>query len=211
MTINATSETYTNKYARFANSGPAKWLLQQTTTGIIIHWVFQGILYADHTERWFKIGLDLILTLALGLLFSAWMGPFSAWVLAFLCAHTINFILNAQLWVLLKHYGLVRNRYEDFEIYIHNFSQRLEQQPSIQYAAVYGSYVRGEWKPSSDLDVRLVRKPGLINGLTACYFLMVERTRAFFQRFPLDIYVADSFDSLERLRIDESPLVLSET
>lgn len=211
MTISSNAKTHTNKYAKSADGGIAKWLLEQTATGCVIHWVFQGILYADRTERWFKIGLDLILTLILGLFFSGWMRPVSAWISAFLCAHTLNFIFNAQLWVLLKHYGLVRNSYQDFETYIEAFRKRVERQPSIQYAAVYGSYVRGEWKPSSDLDVRLVRRAGLLNGLVACWFLMVERTRAFFRRFPLDIYVADNFESLERLRIDEAPLVLRET
>jgi len=80
----------------------------------------------------------------------------------------------------------------------------------MQYVAVYGSYVRGEWKPSSDLDVRLVRRAGFVSGLRACWFLLRERTRAFWMRFPLDIYVADGFASLERLRLDEAPLVICE-
>jgi len=201
-------ETYTNKYAKSAAGGPIKWLLQQTAVGCVIHWIFQGILYADRTERWFKIGLDVVLTLAFWLLFLPRMQSVTAWIMAFLCAHTINFIFNAQLWVLLKHYGLVRNSYQDFETYIRDFTVRVNAHDSLQYVAVYGSYVRGEWKPSSDLDVRLVRRAGFLNGLRACWFLMCERTRALFTRFPLDIYVADGFASLERLRLDEAPLVL---
>lgn len=199
---------HTNKYAKSVARGPIKWLLQQTAVGCAIHWVFQGILYADPTERWFKIGLDLFLTVAFWTIFAPRMQSWTAWIVAFLCAHTVNFIFNAQLWVLLKHYGLVRNSHQDFETYIRDFTVRVKTHNALQYGAVYGSYVRGEWKPSSDLDVRLVRRAGFLNGLRACWFLLCERTRALFMRFPLDIYVADGFASLERLRLDEAPLVL---
>jgi len=172
--------------------------------------MFQGLLYADPTERWFKLALDAVLTLAFWLIFAPWLSGPTAWIAAFLCAHTINFLFNAQLWVLLKHYGLVRNSYQDFEEYIRDFGTRVNAEKSMQYVAVYGSYVRGEWKPSSDLDVRLVRRAGFVNGLRACWFLLRERTRAFWMRFPLDIYVADGFASLERLRLDEAPLVICE-
>jgi len=57
-------QTYTNKYAKSAAGGPANWLLQQTFVGCTIHWVFQGLLYAVPTERWFKLALDAVLTLA---------------------------------------------------------------------------------------------------------------------------------------------------
>ena len=66
--------------------------------------------------------------------------------------------------------------------------------------------VRGEWKETSDLDMRLVRRPGVRNGLRACWFVMKERTRANMRRFPLDVFLLDDFSRLDRLRHDEQAL-----
>jgi hypothetical protein len=49
---------------------------------------------------------------------------------------------------------------------------------------------------------------GLANGIRACWFALKERTRAFFSGYPLDVYVLDSERPLDKLRADESPIVL---
>jgi predicted nucleotidyltransferase len=178
-----------------------------------VHWVFQGMLYMDRTERLFKLGLDLILTALLWILLSPLLGLSWAWALlvAFLLAHTLNFLFNGQMWVVLKHFHLVRNSRSEFEDYLSQLAQRIQAEPSIERAAAYGSLVRGEWHESSDLDLRLVRKPGLRNGLRACWFAMRERTRALFRRFPLDVFLLDDPSRLGRMREDESALELLET
>jgi predicted nucleotidyltransferase len=73
---------------------------------------------------------------------------------------------------------------------------------------VYGSLTRGELRPTSDLDVRLIRRPGLVNGLRACWFVLRERTRAHLTGFPIDFLVLDSPRLLKRMRPDEPPLVI---
>jgi hypothetical protein len=161
----------------------------------------------DRTERVFKIGIDLILTIILGSLLSLVSGISWIWavVLGFLVAHTLNFLFNGQVWVVLKHFDLVSHSQAEFEQYLRLLSERVRAEPSIQWAAAYGSLVRGEWHEHSDLDVRLLRQAGFWHGLRACWFVVAERTRALLSTFPLDMFVLDGSGKLAKLRSDEQP------
>jgi len=159
---------------------------------ILSSWIFQGILYMDKTEKIFKLSLDIIFTF----IFVA----FGINVLtSILIAHTLNWIFNGQIFVTCKNLKIIKTPKEKFENYIERLKNRAKDEPSIIWVGVYGSLVRGEFKETSDLDVRIIRKAGIINGLRACIFVMRERTWATFNRFPLDIYVGDSFKFLEKM------------
>lgn len=195
-------------YAKFKSRAIRK-LLEYPFVAVVMHWTFQSLLYMDPTERWFKLALDLVLAVPLGLGLSVWVHPIVAWWAAILVAHTMNFLFNGQLWGVLKHYGLVRHTPAGFDTYVQGFCQRAAHESAIQYVAVYGSLVRSEWSSTSDFDARIVRHPGLGNGLKSCWFLLVERSRALISRFPIDVYVLDSKDSLKKLRSDEKPLLVA--
>lgn len=202
------TKDHTNKYAKQVQSSLLKRLLEQPLVGVATHWTFQGMLYMDSTERRFKIVCDALFSL-LGF---AWLKRHVptgfALSSAFFLAHTLNFFFNAQLWVALKHYGMVQLTYEAFEGYSRRLADRIRREPTLCYAALYGSRVRDEWHPGSDLDVRVVRRAGWWYGLRACCFVMSERTRALWAGFPLDIYLLDSLEPLSKMSGDEEPLVL---
>lgn len=160
---------------------------------VTMHWTFQSMLYADPTERRFKLALDALLTAGGGLALSLWWPWQAAWAVAFLLAHTLNFLFNAHLCALSKDYGLVRHTYEEYQAYVHDFNRRAQQEPSIQHVALRGGLTHRSWSPFSDLDVRIYRRPGFANGLRACWFLLRERTRALLAWFPLDAYLRDDF------------------
>ena len=181
-------------------------LLNHPVVAVASHWTFQSLFYMDRTERWFKLALDGLLTVLGGVIISTRCPGRIAWTSAFLLAHTMNFLFNGQLWGVLKHYGLVTHSYDEFNEYVHTFRQRAQNEPAIKQAAIYGSLARNEWSPSSDLDARLIRHPGLGNGLQACWFLLRERSRAMLSRFPLDVYVLDSGVSLQKMNIEELPI-----
>lgn len=197
-------------YYKVSRSSILQPLLRSPFFALAVHWVFQGTLYMDRAELLFKLGLDLILTAILWLLLSPLLDLSWIWVLlaAFLVAHTLNFLFNGQLWVVLKHFRLIRHSRAEFDAYLDRLSDGIRAEPSIQWAAAYGSLVRDQWHQSSDLDVRLVRRPGLRNGLRACWFTLRERTRALVSRFPLDVFLLDDPERLVRLRHDEQPLVI---
>jgi glycosyltransferase involved in cell wall biosynthesis len=200
-------------YYKVSHSPTLRPFLRSPVFALAVHWVFQGMLYMDRTELLFKIGLDIGLTMLLWILFSLlpglpWFGTLLA---AFLAAHTLNFLFNGQMWVVLRCFHLVSHSREEFSGYLQGLSNRIQLEPSIRWAAAYGSLVRGEWHEHSDLDVRLVRKAGFWNGLRACSFALRERTRAFRRRFPLDLFVLDGSRLLSRLRDDEPALALTES
>lgn len=171
-------------------------------------WLFQGVLYMDKTERAFKMLLDLLLFLPLYSVLKWYYGTLLSAFVAVILAHTFNWAFNGQIFVLLKILGLINTEEEQFNDYLDNIKKRLEKEKSIYAAAAFGSFSRGEAKKSSDLDIRIVRRPGVINGLRACSFGVFERSRALFKKFPLDLYVVDSKKHLSKLRDDEVPVVL---
>lgn len=172
------------------------------------HWLFQGLLKMDRTERIFKILIDISLFVALSVIMMKSMGFYMSIFLAVFVAHSLNWIFNGQIFVSLKNLSLTENELEDFIIYSKNLKKRISNEESIIAAAIFGSLSRDELKSSSDLDVRIIRKPGFVNGFRGCVFVLLERSRAFFSKFPLDIIVLDNLESLKKLRKDEPPVVI---
>ena len=56
-------------------------------------------------------------------------------------------------------------------------------------AVFYGSLVRGIFRDSSDLDIRIISEDGFWNAFRAANLVFLERARAFFTGFPIDIYM----------------------
>jgi predicted nucleotidyltransferase len=188
-----------------------KWLqflLHSRVTALAMHWTFQNMLNMDRTELSCKLILDIFLTLVFASLLSIWLPLMAAIIAGLLLAHTLNFLFNGQIFVVLKHFGDVSHELSEHECYLEAVKDRLRREPSIRWAAVYGSMTRGELKTTSDLDIRLIRYSGFINGIRACWFALHERSHAHLNRYPIDILVFDSPRLLSRLREDERPLVI---
>lgn len=175
---------------------------------LTVHWIFQGMLYMDPTERWFKLGLDFLLFLAVGGLLDLSLPRPLAIGLGIFTAHTLNFFFNGQIYGLLKTFGGVQHTWLEFNREVERLRVRIVQEPCIVYAAAYGSLAREKWSPTSDLDIRLVRAPGLRSAWRVCWFAACERARAFWRRFPLDVFVLDGYASLNRMSEKDSPVVL---
>ncbi|MEJ5201762.1 MAG: DUF294 nucleotidyltransferase-like domain-containing protein [Anaerolineales bacterium] len=192
-----------NKAYGNIQSGFLGKLLRFPGIALIVHWTFQGVLYMGWTERLYKISLDIMISFLMFIGFQSILHWKIALLLSLLTAHTINFFFNGQFWAVLKCFGLVHTADDEFFSYVKALAQRAGREPSIQALIAYGSLARKERTPNSDLDARIIRKPGLVNGIRACTFLMLERSRALLARFPLDMYVVDTPFALEKLRPDE--------
>jgi hypothetical protein len=178
------------------------------------HWAVQGLLYMDCTERRCKLALDLALALLVRFALDRALPPGLAWGVALVIAHTANMLLNGHLWGALKHYALVHHSWDAHARYVDGFVARAWREPAIDSLWICGSlsrdpWSRDAWSPASDLDVRLLRRAGLANGVRACWFLLRERTRALCWRFPLDAYVVDSREGLLARGIEPDDLALS--
>jgi hypothetical protein len=159
----------------------------------------------DRSERYVKIGLTLF-----GTALIRYILPKTHYRLlkAGVLAHLLNFLLNGQLWALLKNFDAIQTSQSTFDRWVEYLTTVGHQYDSIAVIAIYGSQVRDERDSTSDLDVRVIRYPGLLNGLFASLIVAGVRARATVTVFPLDIYVLDGTDSLNRLRDDEPPQVL---
>ncbi|KPL79813.1 hypothetical protein SE18_26000 [Herpetosiphon geysericola] len=143
------------------------------------------------TERHFKLALDGVLTLSLAAGLRGMIPGWQGWIMAWIIAHTINVCCNGHVWGVLKHFyptGQTAQSFDDYRIRLIN---RIQQQSCIAESVVIGSSASHAWTVYSDLDIRLMRQAGWMNGLRACWFATKERTRACIQRFPLDLYILD--------------------
>jgi hypothetical protein len=107
-----------------------------------------------------------------------------------------------------RYLGLKPCKQGEFGVYTQQLKRRVQRKASIELVLLYGSTSRNELTENSDLDVRIIRKRGLINGLSACWFALCERSWAFINMFPLDIYVLDDGDKLSQMRKDEIPIII---
>lgn len=194
-------------YGNVANETAVR-MLRYPPLGLASHWFFQSLMYMDKTERRFKLALDGGLAVVIGWVLRRKLRPGASVAVSIFAAHTFNFVFNSHLWGALKHYGLANHRYDEFQRYRQGMETRIRAERSLIFAAEYGSLARSTWRPSSDIDVRVVRRPGLASGLLACSFVLRERTRAMIMRFPLDIYVLDDCRSLAALHGGEERVVL---
>jgi hypothetical protein len=181
-------------------------LVSHKLGALVVHWLFQGMLQMGLAERGFKLGLDALAALVAGGILWLWLPILPALGLGVLVAHTLNFVLNGQIYGLLKHFGGVEHSWETFYHEVEGLRARVAREPAIRQAVLFGSLSRDAWRPTSDLDVRLVRAPGLHNAWRACWFAARERARACWEGFPLDLLVLDDPTPLEAMAEKGLPL-----
>lgn len=168
-------------------------------------WLFQGILFMDVTEKIFKILVEILFFIPFYLIFS-YYNIWGSIILALICSHTLNWIFNGQIFVMLKNLELVNTEKKSFDNCLRQITKKAEYENSIRIVAVSGSISDKGLKKTSDLDVRIIRNKGILNGFKSCSFVLRARSQAFFNKFPLDIYV---FDSYEKLGVaDKNPIIM---
>jgi len=173
-----------------------------------IHWIFQGLLNMDRTERYFKISIDIIISIIIFLAMQILWDYYITIPVSFIMAHTLNFLFYGQIPVNLLHFGVRRYEKKSVLLYVDGLKQRVSKRKCILAVGIWGGISRGEVEDYPDVDLRVFRKTGFINGIKACYTMMTERTRALFKGFPLDAFLSDSWKHIERLRPDEVPVLL---
>lgn len=175
------------------------------------NWIHQGFTYLDKTEKFYRIIWELIPFCVLCYLFN-FLG-ISLWVNIFLSlfvAHTLNWMFNDNLWTCIQFTlpNLLNPGNDKTKEYLIKMQKRMLNSDAVAGCMIYGSLSRGVWKDKSDLDIRILRKPGIINGFKAYWTCWIERLIAVKERQPLDIYVADNVKFLRRMRDDEYPIFL---
>lgn len=179
----------------------------QTRLGrIISNWVLQGMLYMNPVEIIYKLALDVVLALVLVSVVFQNAGIASIFA-SVLIAHTANWILNCQPVALLMHIDVGKNNPKKFIRYIEKLERRIQGRPYIAAAASYGSLSKGNYKPKSDIDIRIVMRANKFQRFQAAQFCFFERVRALFSFFPLDLYAFDLDEMKRKMNDDEVPVI----
>lgn len=188
--------------------GTLKGAFMKTRFGVMLaNWVFQGMRYMNGYERFVKIMLDAII-IASVLLVSGKPPTLMFLGSLFLFAHTLNWIFNGHIFVLMRYVRPFPKTPDEFDNFVTRLQGWGQQSACVQGIAIYGSYCRGQLHENSDLDVRVLVDRGVIPGLCGAVFCLIARWKAFFMAFPLDLYCSVDGDGLERLRDDEKPSVI---
>lgn len=191
---------------RIRNNKYLKWLF------VCSYWLFQGIIHADWTEKFYKIFFTLLFTTIFFLL-SIIMLNLSLIlniIIAFFIAHSLNWVVNCNITGNFIHRIKIgkTNKNESLN-YIEDLAARLDAEFSILCAAAFGSMSRGEFKNNSDLDISFIRRRGFLNSIKALRFLTKEIRWANKNKIPLEAYLGDSIHFFKkRYKDNEYPVVI---
>ena len=179
-----------------------------------VGWVLQIIHSTDKTERLVRIVTEIILILAIWYSVrdvSAFGGLFLNLLWVFLIIHTISWFFIGNFWVyMLDSFKWVHNPGITRVLSYIGFVRRvIMSSGSCDAILVYGSMSRGAFHGRSDLDLRIIRKKGIFNGVLAVFAGIIVRIPAAFQRNPVDLQVVDSLEFLDtQMRSDEHPIIV---
>lgn len=179
---------------------------------LLKQWIHQGFTYLDKTEMYCRIVWESALFLFTGiwLLRIAGLDIIRAGVVSFFIVHTLNWIFNYNFWTCMTFtFPQIKNPGNAATIrYLEKLQKRMIKYNAVGGCMLYGSISRQKWHNKSDLDMRILRKPGLLNAIAGYLIVFSERVLAVFSMQPLDLYLADSTAFLLKMRTDEFPVFL---
>lgn len=175
----------------------------------------QGILHADKSEKSYKI----LFTVFFWMIFFSFLyfGLNSTFLLSllvsFISAHTLNWMLNCNFSVLFVHRMKWRKTSKkklfDQLFEIRNRFEEIINKEWILYSVSHGGICRGTLNEHSDIDVSIIRKPGLKNFMKAAIFYVKEKKRADLKGVPLDIFICDTPENcIQRSKGQNNPIVI---
>jgi len=192
---------------------PFLWpLLKNKYIIIAINWTFQGMLYATWSERLFRISLELIFATVIYIpLLSLVHSPIPVALSSLFIAHTLNYTFNScNPWGVLKFSGRTFNVEKNI-----GFLQEITRKMggtfrnNILVIATFGSMSRGQFDETSDIDMRIIRRHGVLNYVMTNVFALYLRSIAFIRKIPLDLFVLDDVNQIKRqMRPDEPPIII---
>ena len=179
------------------------------------NWLMQGIFHADKTEKIYKILFTIVLWIILFVVlhFNLNIVLIKSLFYSFFIAHTLNWFVNNNLFVLLVHrMKWLKTTKPELFIQLESIQNRLERIPNkdwIFYCVSHGGICKGTLNSHSDIDVSLIRKPGFINMVRAVIFYIKEKKYADLKGVPLDIFICDTpKNCIDRSKGQKNPIVL---
>ena len=160
---------------------------------ILVNWLFQGIFIADITENIIRFVIDILLPLLIFILTSNLILS----IFMFIIAHTINYIFNSNSPIII----LYMNKKINMDLCLKKIEQYIKRRnvsKGIRAILVFGSLTKGKASKYSDIDIRIVRKQGIINAIKTFVWTAKLRWYALRQRIPMDIFIS-TYDKLNKI------------
>jgi len=182
---------------------------------IFTNWLMQGIMHADKSEKAYKILFTVFFWIFFfSILFFVLELPlYISLFLGFIIAHTINWFVNCNFYVLFVHrMKWFKTTKPDLFNQLYAIQSRLENLSNkdwVLYSVSHGGICKGTLNKHSDIDVSLIRKPGFKNLISAIIFYVKEKKYSDFKGVPLDIFICDTPENcIERSKRQKNPIVL---
>ncbi|MGF1475899.1 MAG: hypothetical protein ACFB6S_10080 [Geminicoccaceae bacterium] len=187
-------------------------LLQQCPTILAINFVAQGMRGMGFKELAFRLLLQILVSVIIGLLAVPVLDRVDAVSLAIVGGHLFSFLANGQFWVCCRYCALYRRSPDTLLAFTDRIAGKLQAKIWLREALILGSLGDGRLAPGprSDIDLRLVIPPGFDAWLKTNLLLLSLRIRAMIEGMPLDLYAYDSVDDLKRFRADEAWLIIQD-
>lgn len=201
---------YKIKKLPFSTNSPLFFYLFQNKISLtVINWLFQGMKGMGKADLIGKICLEVTV---FGIAFSIVNGSvLYRLVISFVCTHTFNWLFNSHFWVFGRYLGITQTNIERFPKYLKGVMNRMQNCSAIDSIIVIGGASREEGvKITSDIDIFVIRNHGLLYGLIAMLVTFRERFIAFITKFPLDLYLYDKIETMDKHRKDEKAFILKD-
>lgn len=161
-------------------------------------WVTHANHGRDFTERIYHHGFEAVLLLFV--IVPIWVAGFPDWAYAvmFVAIHTAWWVINGNFHVyMLDSFRFVRNAGINAELKYILWVGKKFKRLDVLAILVYGSFCRREFHGRSDLDLRIIHRPGEF-GVGLFLLSVWARIVSMMRGCPTDLQVVDSEDFLLR-------------
>ena len=190
------------KLSPWISEGSPLFGLSQSCAFILAaNWAMQGMRRMDGGELIFRFAVFLTLSLLLEQMGMSAIG-------ALLLAHTINFACNGHPWVCCHSCVFYRHSPQRDEAWLENWVLWLQLCPFLDEAVIIGSSAERLTTRRSDINLRLITRPGMLGWFLTNLLLLIIRSHALLRLIPLDAYVYDHPRSLKRVGQDKPMTIL---
>jgi len=170
------------------------------------NWLFQGMRYMNSFERTYRLLTEFVIGLAIFIIINQYFELLYSLLIASITVHSLMWIFNGQLFSLFR---LRKYNVESLIVFIKDLQNRTTDLSYLEGVILFGGLCKNKYHEYSDIDVRLIKSHGFINGIKSCNCAAQERFLALFISSPIDIYV---FNKIENLDIEDptldSPIIL---
>jgi hypothetical protein len=177
-----------------------------------VGWLTHANHARDRSEKWFHYVVEsVLLASSLMVLVAIERTGTVSIFLAIIIVHSVWWVVNGNCHVyLLDSFASVHNAGIERTIsYIEWCHRCFARTGCVSAILIYGSFCRQKFHRRSDLDLRIIRRPGLLAALFVLPMAVGARVVSLWRGVPTDLQVVDSGWFLSRqMRADEHPVVV---